>query len=154
MQARQRTVALGLAFTGLATAVIGMRRVWSYLHSTAYPPSAPIWPFPALYLIEVVALAAIVLLAVVIGRRSATLAAWLALGSLSAVAVLGAMSIGFDIAMALMFLVPASIFGGDRQSKASHHVAAFAAGILLQGGVMFAVIQYLSRGSVYGPPLG
>ncbi len=145
---RHRALAIGLAFTGLATAVIGMERVWSYLNSTAYPSSAPLWPFPALYLVEVASLAAIVLLAVVVGRRSAMLVAWLALGSLSAVAVLGAMSIGFDIALALMFLIPASIVGGGGQLKVSHKVAAFAVGILLQGGVMFSIIQYRRRAAV------
>lgn len=151
----RRTLALGLASTGLATAAITMGRVWSYLDSTGAPPFAPMWPFPALYLIEVVALSAIVLLAVVVTHhRSASFVAWLALGALSAMALLGAMSIGLYIALALIFLVPASILGDEGPSRVSHNVVGFVVGVLFQGGVMFSIIQYVLRRPMSGPPAG
>ena len=145
-QRRRRTLALGLASMGLATAAITMGRVWSDLDSTRDPPVAPMWPFPALYLIEVVALAAIVHLAIVVAHhRRAFLVAWLALGALFAMALLGAMSIGLYIALALIFLVPASILGDEGPSRVSHNVVGFVVGVLFQGGAMFSVIQYVLR---------
>lgn len=153
-QHRRRTLALGLASTGFATAAITMVRVWSYLDSTEAPSFAPMWPFP-LYLIEVVALAAIVLLEVVVPHhRGASFVAWLALGALSAMALLGAMSIGLNIALALLFLIPASILGDEGQSRVSHNVAGFVFGAVFQGGVMFTIIQYVLRRPMSGPHAG
>lgn len=155
MQQHQRTLALGLASVGLATAAITMGRIWSYLASTGGSTFARRWPFPALYLIEVVALAAIVLLAIVVAHyRRASFVAWLALGALSAMALLGAMSIGLNIALVLIFLVPASILGDDGQLTVSHRVAGFVVGVSVQGGVMFSIIQYLLHRPMSGPHPG
>ena len=156
LTSRGRTIALGLASIGLATAAITMGQVWSSLDSTRDGRPALMWPLPALYLMEVVVLAAIVLLAVVAGRnRHASFVACAALGALSSMALLGAMTIGSRIALALVFLLPASIIGHTARSRnVSHQVAGFVCGVFLQAGVMFSVIQYFLRRPMSGPPAG
>src|SRR5262245_37239157 len=93
----RRTLALVLASTGVAIEAVTMGRVWhALIASPADHPLAPLWPFPALYFIEVVALAMVVFLAVLIRGpyRRAPFAGWAALGALAVVSVLGAMTIG------------------------------------------------------------
>ena len=155
MKTHTRALAVGLAFAGLATAAISMGWVWSRLVSTEYPSPAPIWPLPGLYLVEAVVLPAVVLWAVVVAHyRSACFGAWLAVGALATMALLGAMSIGLYVALALIFLVPASVLGDDGRSTASQKVVGFLLGGLFQGGVMFGVVQYLLRRPMSGPSGG
>lgn len=104
------------------------------------------WPLPALYLIEAVALPAVVLWTVVFApRRGACFWAWPALGALATMSLLGAMSVGLSMALALVFLVPASALGDAGRSTVSRKVAGFVLGGLLQGGLMFGIIQYFLR---------
>ena len=125
--------AAALAFAGLATASISMGGIWSL--STGYT-SQPMWPIPGLYLVEAVVLPALVLWAVIVADYRG---AWLAVGALATLALLGAMSIGLYVALALIFLVPASILGDDGQSTLSQKVVAFLLGGLFQGGVSVGV---------------
>jgi hypothetical protein len=131
-----------------------MGQVWSSVDSMRDGRPTLAWPFPALYLIEVVVLAAVVLLAVAAGRKpEASFVAWTALGALSSMALLGAMTIGSGIGLALVFLFPASIIGHAAQSRrVAHQVLAFVVGVFLQAGVMFGVIQYILRRPMSGPP--
>ena len=141
---RNRLLAVGLAFAGLATAVISMGWVWSRLASTDYP--GRLWPLPGLYLVEAVVLPALVLWAiVVVHHRGALFGAWLAVGALTTMGSLGAMSIGLNMALALLFLIPASVLSDDGRSTVFRKVAGFVLGSTLQGGVMFGVVQYLLR---------
>jgi len=152
MKTHRRALAVGLAFAGLATAAISMGWVWTRLVSTEYPSLAPLWPLPGLYLVEAVVLPTVVLWAVVVAHyRGACFGAWLAVGALATMALLGAMSIGLYVALALIFLVPASVLGDDGRSTASQKVAGFLLGGLFQGGVMFGVVQYFLRRPMSGP---
>lgn len=129
-----------------------MARVWSYLEATGSSRFAPMWPFPALYLIEVVVLAAVVLLTIVVAHyRRASFVAWFALGALSAIALLGAMSIGLNVALAVIFLVPAIIVADYGQLRLSLKVGGFVLGVLFQGAFMFGIIQYLIHRPISGP---
>ena len=141
---RNRVLAVGLAFLGLATAVISMGRVWSRLTSSDYP--GRLWPLPGLYLVEAVVLPVLVLWAVVVAHhRGARFGAWLAVGALTTMGLLGAMSIGLHMALALLFLIPAIVLSDDGRSALSRRVAGFVLGSILQGGVMLGVVQYLLR---------
>lgn len=136
-----RALAVGLAFAGLATEAISMGWVWSRLASSTVTPA---WPLPALYLIEAVVLAAMVLWAVVVPHAGATrFGAWPALGALVVMALLGAMTIGLYMALAFGFLLPAAVLGDDGRSTVFQRSAGFVLGVLLQGGIMFGIIQYL-----------
>ena len=155
MNRHRRALAIGLALAGLTTAAINMGWTWSRLTSTEYPFPTRMWPLPALYLVEAVVLPAIVLWAVIVAHhRGECFGAWLAVGALATVALLGAMSIGLNMALALIFLVPASVLADDRRSTESQKVAAFVLGGFFQGGVMFAIIQYVLRRPVSGLPGG
>ena len=138
-------LAAGLAFAGLGTAAISMGLVWNF---TTGNPFQPMWPLPGLYLVEAVVLPAVVLWAVAGAHsRGACFGAWLAMGALAMLSLLGAMSIGLYVALALIFLIPASIFGDDGRSRVSQKVAGFLLGSLLQGGVMFGVVLYFVSSS-------
>jgi hypothetical protein len=63
------------------------------------------WPLPALYLIEMVAVSIFTALLVLRGGRKAVLAPWVAAGILTAFSILGAFSVGF------FYLPSALIFG-------------------------------------------
>ena len=144
MKRNRRVLAVGLAFAGLATAVISMGWVSSRLASTDYP--GRLWPLPGLYLVEAVVLPALVLWAVVVAHhRGARFGAWLAVGALTTIGLLGAMTIGLNIAVALLFLIPAGVVSDGGRSTVSQKAAGFVLGSTLQGGVMFGVVQYLLR---------
>ena len=149
MKRNRQVLAVGLAFTGLATAVISMGWVSSRLASTDYP--GRLWPLPGLYLVEAVVLPALVLWAVVVAHhRGARFGAWLAVGALTTMGLLGAMSIGFNVALALLFLIPATVLSDYGRSTVSRKVAGFVLGSTLQGGVMFGVVQYFLRRTASG----
>lgn len=144
-QPRRRTLSLTLACTGLATAGITMWLVWSYLNSARYAPAGflppSLWPLPGVYLIEVVALAAVVLLSVVAARYyNSCSMAWLALGALSAMMLLGAMSIGPYIALVLLSLIPASVLAAERSPRLAPELVGLIVGFIVQGGIMFSII--------------
>ncbi len=148
----RRALAVGLAFAGMATAAINMGWVWSRLASTEHPSLARMWPLPGLYLVEAVVLPALVLWAVVVAHhRGARFGAWLAMGALATMGLLGAMTIGLNMALALLFLVPASVLGDDGRSTMLQKVTGVLLGSILQGGVMFGVVQYLLRRPMSGP---
>ena len=148
----RRALAVGLAFAGMATAAINMGWVWSRQASSEYPSLARMWPLPALYLVEAVVLPALVLWTVALAHhRGARFGAWLAMGALATMGVLGAMTIGLNMALALLFLVPASVLGDEGRSTMLQKVAAVLLGSILQGGVMFGVVQYLLRRPMSGP---
>ena len=113
-----------------------MGLIWSSLASPDSPSFQRMWPIPGLYLGEAVVLPALVLWAVLVADYRA---AWLAMGALATLALLGAMSIGLLVALSLIFLVPACVLGDDGRSPASQKVAAFLLGCLFQGGVMFGL---------------
>lgn len=151
----RRALAIGFAVAGLTTAAVSMSWTVSRLMSAEYPSPTPIWPFPALYLVEAVVLPAIVLGAVLGARhRGVWLGAWLAVGALATMALLGAMSIGVNMALPLIFLVPAGVLGDDGRSTVPARVAAVALGGVLQGAVMFGIVQYFVLRSMSGPQGG
>jgi hypothetical protein len=127
-----------LAFAGVATAAASMAWVWSQLVSSGYP--GPLWPLPGLYLLEAVLLPVVVLWRVTVVHRPGALA-WVAIGALITMALLGAMTIGFYFALALVFMIPASLVGDDRQSTVRGKAAGAVLGAVLQGGLMIGVIR-------------
>lgn len=150
MKRKRRVLAAGLAFAGLVTAVISMGWVSSRLAST--DDAGRLWPLPGLYLAEAVALPALVLWAVVVPHHpGGRLGAWLAMGALATMGLAGAMTIGLNMALALLFLIPASVLSDDGRSTVPQKVAGFVLGSTLQGGVMFGVVQYLLRRPLSGP---
>jgi hypothetical protein len=104
-----------------------------------------LWPFPGLYLIEVVALASVVFVAVLVERPRAFAVAWIAVGAMSALAILGALTIGPFIGIALVLLVPATLLADAGLTSGLRRVVAFLLGLVLQAGGMFAVIQAMLR---------
>lgn len=105
---------------------------------------ARFWPFPGLYLIEVVTLAFVIFVAVLTER--ALTAAWVAIGALSALTLLGAMTIGPFVGAALLFLVPAIFLStAETDKRPWRHLSGFGLGLGLQTGAMVLVIQAMLR---------
>jgi hypothetical protein len=150
----RRVLAVGLAFAGLATASISMSWLWYWLTSTGQPYGR-LWPLPGLYLVEAVLLPALVLWAVTVAHRpGARFGAWMAAGAITAMGLLGAMTVGLYMALALFFLIPALVVGDDGRSTMGQKMAGFAVGSIVQAGVMFVAIRYLLQRSMSGPDGG
>jgi len=138
----RRALALGLASCGSVIAGFLMLRVARTLHRPADWPAATIWPFPGLYLVEVVALAFVPFLAVLAGGSRAFFAAWMAMGALSALALLGAMTIGSFIAVSVLALAPATLLGEQTIARrVGRDAAAFVLGLVAQAVGMFVIVQ-------------
>jgi hypothetical protein len=158
----RRSLALVLAGLGLAAAQWSMSYLWVNLNSPSCgqpPPVAfscdPLWPLPAGYLVEVVVLALVAFVAVVIAKyRNSGFVSWFALGALSTMTLLSAMSIGSYVeigigswvAVPLLFLIPARILATPTPPMWAPEVTGLVVGLLLQGGVMFCVIWVRSAG--------
>jgi len=85
------------------------------------------------------------------GAYSIILGGW---ASNNKYALLGAMSIGLNMALALVFMVPASVLGDEDQATVSQKIVWFVVGVLFQAVVMFGIIQYLLRRPTSGPYAG
>jgi hypothetical protein len=138
----RRALALGLAFCGFLIAAFLMVRIAWTLRAPGYRPVASIWPFPGVYLLEVVALAFCVFLAILARGPRALSAAWMAIGALSALALLGAMTIGSVIGVSVLVLAPATLLGEETiERRVGRDAAAFVLGLLAQAVGMFVIIQ-------------
>jgi hypothetical protein len=70
----------------------------------------------------------------------------LAVGALATLGLLGAMTIGGSLVVALIFVIPASLVADGGRSTAFQKAAGAVLGGALQGGLMIGVIWYvLSR---------
>jgi hypothetical protein len=141
----RRGLAVALGLCGFLIAGFMMLRVFGALYSPTYRSAARVWPFPGLYLVEVVALAFAVLVVVLAQRPRAFVVAWAALGALTALTLLGAMTVGPFIGVSLLALIPATVLANLDKSTRWRHVSAFGLGLALQAGLMLAVIQVMRR---------
>jgi hypothetical protein len=140
--AGRRGVAIACATLGVLIAAVAMTRVGWTLTTAA--PHQPLWPLPALYLIEVVALSGVVLAVVVTNRARFLPAAWAAIGGLSTLTVLGAMTIGPLVGGSILLLIPAVLIA-DRTQSVVRDLTAFFVGLASQAAVMLAAIRVMLR---------
>ncbi len=97
---------------------------WGYLNSSAYAPTLAgpsLWPLPAGYLLEIVALGLCGLISVSANRGPASQlwgnATWTTAGAFLTLVVLGAWSIGLFVAPTLFALVAAGALAGFRRRR-------------------------------------
>ena len=94
-----------LAILGTSICLIVTILIWRSVSA-----QQPMWPLPALYFIEMVAVSVLTALAVLRGRTGG-LASWIAAGIFSAFSYLGALSVGFFyLPVALIFGLLAVLF--------------------------------------------
>ncbi|HEY3310298.1 MAG TPA: hypothetical protein VGK00_01545 [Anaerolineales bacterium] len=117
-----------LALFAAAACLVITVRLWNAVSATQ-----GMWPFPALYFIEMPLLA--VLAAIVVMFDTNKVIPWIVTGALAAFGVLGAMTVGiFYLAIALIFAV-VSITVDVRASQPNWvHLAFFLLAALLQAG--------------------
>lgn len=134
-----------LAILGAAACLIITTRIWQVVAL-----NQPIWPFPALYLIEMMALSLIAVVFIVQDHPLAGAVAWAIIGAYLGFAVMGAWSVGFYfLPVALPFAIAAlSIVRRRKQRALAYFTLSIAAG-LLQAALMFAVIQLLYPSVVF-----
>ena len=101
--------------------------------------SQPIWPFPAWYFIELVAVGVLGAAAFWFGAPFRTVAAWAAAGIFAAFVVLGAFSVGLAyLVPALLFLALAIVAVAPYPRRILAHLGVFLAAAAAQTAIMFA----------------
>jgi hypothetical protein len=128
-----------LAVLAAALSLVVTVRVWG-----AVGGQQPMWPLPALYLLEMVALPGATALLLLGGASARATLAWAAAGAMSAFSVLGAWSVGLFYAPVALLLLAAGLVavlkaGGRIWADLAWAIAAAA----LQTVVMLAVIGLL-----------
>jgi hypothetical protein len=129
-----------LAIVGALVCLTVSIRIWQVASSLQ-----PMWPFPGLYLVEMLLVSAVGALGIVMNDSrppplSATLA-WVAIGVLSAFALLGAWSIGaFYWPVVVLLLASAVLHHRRRRRNLAPHLGLAALAALAQGALMAAVI--------------
>lgn len=102
------------------------------------------WPFPALYLIEVVVLSGIAAAAFLVGGRPGKYVAWAAVGALAAFCVLGVWSVGL-LYVPIAGLLAAILISYDLRDKQAvmRHVAVCLLAAAVQATVMLEIIRLI-----------
>lgn len=104
----------------------------------------PMWPLPAAYLLEVLALAAAAGLASALGLSIGALITWIAIGALTAFAVLASFSVGLFYAPVVVLLLVSGLFAAWRQrARIPIYLACAIASAALQAGLILAVARLL-----------
>ena len=151
MTARSEKVA-GLrwveAVLAAAAAMIALiASIWAWQVASA---QQPIWPLPALYLIEIPAVSAAAALAVMGDRARRGEITWAAAGVLLGFAWLGALSVGFlYLPSAGLLLILGELLDRSEWRRLPLHLGLFALGAVAQIGVMLALIPLLSPGGQF-----
>jgi len=134
-----------LAVLGTAICLVVSAGLWLAIHA-----QQTIWPFPALYLLEM--LAASGLGAWCLWNRPAGasglrgILTWVAIGCQLGFVVLGVFSVGFAYLLPLGLLASATILSDRRLGRSPFlHLGVGLAAALAQAGLMLAVIQILYR---------
>jgi hypothetical protein len=110
--------------------------VWSTIGS-----QQPMWAFPALYLIEMLVLCALVLIAATRGITASALLAWMAAGAVLAFSGLAMFSIGMFYVPVAALLALVGIFAALRTRTSALTCAAWAVlAALAQVGIVYIVV--------------
>jgi hypothetical protein len=128
-----------LAISATLTALIISAMVW-----WVFPPQQGMWPLPALYLIEVSAVAGLAALAVIGGWERRSEITWAAAGVLLGFALVGGFSIGFFYLPCVLFLALAGIkldWGNWR--RLALHLGLAILWAAAQGALMLGAIRVL-----------
>jgi hypothetical protein len=105
----------------------------------------PMWPFPALYLVEVVALPSLAALVTFRGDSYRTRAGFVAAGALSTFSFLGALSVGlFYVPLVLLQLATAVASRVHPRDRLSTSAGLLVGAALLQGVIMFTIVELQS----------
>lgn len=116
-------------FLALAAAVI--TTLVTLLAWGSVSGSQGMWPFPALYFVELLAAALIVAFLFLRADANASLAAWAAGGLVLAFSILGAFSVGlFYVPAALLFLLAGLVTDWTSPRRAAHLGLCLLAGVL------------------------
>jgi hypothetical protein len=125
-----------LAVLATALSLVVTMRVWG-----AVGGQQPMWPLPALYLIEMVALPGVTAFILLRGVSPGATLAWAAAGAASAFSVLGAWSVGVFYAPVALLLLAAGMVAALRARRRIWADLAWAvAAAVLQTVIMLAVI--------------
>lgn len=104
----------------------------------------PMWPLPVAYLVEVLALAAAAGLASALGLSIAAMITWIAVGAISAFAVLAAFSVGLMYAPVVLLLLVSGVLAAWRQRRRIPiYLACAVAAALLEAGIILGVARLL-----------
>jgi len=138
-----RTLERFLSGLGVAVCLIVCLRTWQVFND-----QQPLWPLPALYLLEMIAVSLIGWLSLYDhGSGPSPLVGalpWVTVGILAAFAVMGAWSIGFlFFPVALLFVISAVLSDRRRGQPIAVHVGVCGVVALAQVGLMVLVIQVL-----------
>ncbi len=102
----------------------------------------PMWPLPAAYLLEVLALAVAAGLASTLGLSMGGLIIWIAIGAISAFAVLASFSVGSFYAPVVLLLLVSGLLAAWRQrARILTYLACAIAAAVLQAGLILAVAR-------------
>lgn len=114
-------------------------RIWQVIGS-----DQPMWPLPAVYLLEVLALAAAAGLTSALGLTIGPLITWIAAGAISAFAVLAAFSVGTFYAPVILLLLVGGLLAAWRQRRRIPiFLACAVAAALLEAGIILGVARLL-----------
>jgi|WetSurMetagenome_2_1015567.scaffolds.fasta_scaffold32706_3 hypothetical protein len=107
----------------------------------------PLWPFPALYFIELAVLAVLAWLASLRDRNSSPGFIWFITGVFFGFVILSIWSVGFIYLPVALFLGVAATLsdGRHRINKLPLHLGIFLLGALMEAAFLFAVIQLILR---------
>lgn len=131
---------LFLAILGGATCLILTIAVWRVVSSYQ-----GMWPLPALYLLEMSAVAIVAAWMVAHNGHAAVLAAWAAAGILFAFSIVGAWSVGlFYLPVAIIFSVVALISDARTRHPVAQHLGFFLLAAIAQAAIMFGAIRLLA----------
>ncbi len=126
------------ALAALACLVLTIR-IWQVVGG-----DQPMWPLPAAYLLEVLALAAAAAMALGLGLSIGGLITWIAVGAISAFAVLAAFSVGLMYAPVILLLLVSGLLAAWRQrGRIPLYLACAVAAAILQAGVILGVVRLL-----------
>lgn len=128
-----------LAVFGLAACLVLTTVIWLLVGQ-----QQPMWPLPAVYLIEVVALAAVATLGVILANAPGRLAAWAAVGALIGFGIIGGFSVGFFY-MPIATLLGLAALWLDRSTWRSLplHLGVALVAAVAQATLMLAVVGLL-----------
>jgi len=104
----------------------------------------PMWPLPALYLIEAAALSILAAIAFVWGGRRGKIITWAAIGMLAAFCILGIFSVGSLYLPTVLVLTIVSFASGLRnKSNLAMQIGIGLLAGLVQAAIMLAVVRLL-----------
>jgi hypothetical protein len=140
-------LSVSLAFLGAVIALVG---AISFFQAQTQSPGDSVWPLPGLALVDWVAFSVLGFLGVWFSNKSDNTAslngAWLAVGALAPLVILGAFSIGLFVLITELLLLIASIIVTFRRSNSNYRPIGLAmVGVIGNLGLFF---MFLLAGSL------